>query len=155
MYRQQLAAVMFMGAWRHPELCSAACTALLESQVIKNGQMLGVWERRNRNTISMGSMAAATAKAEAAAAAEATAAAAAAAAPAAPASGRRARRTRMASKQEGEDTVAVQQHVEQVQQTDEQAVEQQADGVQEDDYGNGMAVIGEVELLRLFNDGGK
>jgi hypothetical protein len=62
--------------------------------------MLGVYERRNRNTISTGSMAAATIKAEAAAVAAADA---------------------------GSDT----------------------------DLRSGIAVIGEVDLLRLFNDGGK
>jgi hypothetical protein len=69
-------------------------------QVIRNGQMLGVHERRNRNTISTGSMAAATVKAEAAAAADAEA---------------------------GSDA----------------------------DLRSGIEVIGEVDLLRLFNDGGK
>jgi hypothetical protein len=73
-------------------------------QVIKNGQMLGVYERRNRNTISTGSMAAATVKAEAAAAAAAEA-------------------------------------------------EQGSGGG--DEPRSGIAVIGEVDLLRLFNDGGK
>lgn len=72
-------------------------------QVIKNGQMLGVHERRNRNTISTGSMAAATVKAEAAAAAAAEA----------------------------------------------------EQGTAQDEPRSGISVIGEVDLLRLFNDGGK
>jgi hypothetical protein len=76
-----------------------ACRTCL--QVIRNGQMLGVRERRNRNTISTGSMAAATIKAEAAAA-EAEAA-------------------------QGSDA----------------------------ELRSGISVIGEVDLLRLFNDGGK
>jgi hypothetical protein len=79
------------------------CVLCLE-QVIKNGQMLGVYERRNRNTVSTGSMAAATIKAEAAAAAA--------------------------------------------------AVEAAEPGA-EDEPRSGIAVIGEVDLLRLFNDGGK
>lgn len=76
--------------------CSNTAVFLL-LQVIKNGQMLGVHERRNRNTISTGSMASATAKQQQAA----------------------------LSQQEAADA------------------------------GSGMAVIGEVDLLRLFNDGGK
>eukprot|EP00878_Enallax_costatus_P013793 GHUV01014426.1.p1 GENE.GHUV01014426.1~~GHUV01014426.1.p1 ORF type:complete len:673 (+),score=175.36 GHUV01014426.1:298-2019(+) len=70
---------------------------VLFTEVIKNGQMLGVHERRNRNTISTGSMAAATIK-------------------------------------------------------QQQAAEQEQEAA---DAGSGIAVIGEVDLLRLFNDGGK
>lgn len=61
--------------------------------------MLGIHERRNRYTLSTGSMAAATVKAEAAA------------------------------EREAEASAAADQ--------------------------SGMAVIGEVDLLRLYNDGGK
>ncbi|WIA08050.1 hypothetical protein OEZ85_007517 [Tetradesmus obliquus] len=77
---------------------------VLFTEVIKNGQMLGVHERRNRNTISTGSMAAATVKAEAAAAA---------------------------------------------------AAAEAEQGTAQDEPRSGISVIGEVDLLRLFNDGGK
>jgi hypothetical protein len=75
-------------------------------QVIKNGQMLGVYERRNRNTISTGSMAAAAVQKEAAALAAAAA-----------------------------------------------ADQQHSSG--KSSSSSGLKVIGEVDLLRLFNDGGK
>ncbi len=70
-------------------------------QVIKNGQMLGVHERRNRYTISTGSMAAATIKAE------------------------------VAQK------------------------EQEAAALAAEETSSGLSILGEVDLLRLFNDGGK
>jgi len=119
-------------------------------QVIKNGQMLGVHERRNRNTISMGSMAAASAKAEAQAAAD--AAAAAAAAPLPVKAGRRTHRVSRVSRKV-DAPVEEQQQQQQAEHAGEEQQQQQQE--EEEDYGNGMAVIGEVELLRLFNDGGK